>query len=65
MRSTDEVRPNDLGMLETMLRLNRVKGGTAAVIVEPSAPRAARVRLRWTITLACVRCVTNTAPAHL
>ena len=30
---TDEVRPNDLNMLETMLRLNRIKGGTAAVIV--------------------------------
>ena len=37
---TDEVRPNDLGMLETMLRLNRVKGGTAAVIVEPVGPES-------------------------
>ena len=37
---TDEVRPNDLGMLESMLRLNRVKGGTAAVIVEPVGPES-------------------------
>jgi glutamate-1-semialdehyde 2,1-aminomutase len=37
---TDEVRPNDLHMLETMLRLNRVKGGTAAVIVEPVGPES-------------------------
>ena len=37
---TDEVRPNDLNMLETMLRLNRIKGGTAAVIVEPVGPES-------------------------
>ncbi len=37
---TDEVRPNDLNMLEAMLRLNRVKGGTAAVIVEPVGPES-------------------------
>ena len=37
---TDEVRPNDLAMLETMLRRNRVKGGTAAVIVEPVGPES-------------------------
>jgi glutamate-1-semialdehyde 2,1-aminomutase len=37
---TDEVRPNDLTMLETMLRLNRIKGGTAAVIVEPVGPES-------------------------
>ena len=37
---TDEVRPNDLGMLENMLKLNKVKGGTAAVIVEPVGPES-------------------------
>lgn len=37
---TDEVRPNDLNMLEAMLRLNRLKGGTAAVIVEPVGPES-------------------------
>ena len=37
---TDEVRPNDLNMLEAMLRLNRIKGGTAAVIVEPVGPES-------------------------
>ncbi|MCQ2401814.1 MAG: aminotransferase class III-fold pyridoxal phosphate-dependent enzyme [Lachnospiraceae bacterium] len=33
---TDEVRPNDLNMLEAVLRRNRLLGGTAAVIVEPA-----------------------------
>ncbi len=37
---TDEVRPNDLGMLERMLQRNRLKGGTAAVIVEPVGPES-------------------------
>ena len=34
-KTTDEVRPNDLDMLEKTLKINRLKGGTAAVIVEP------------------------------
>ena len=37
---TDEVRPNDLAMLEAMLKLNKFKGGTAAVIVEPVGPES-------------------------
>lgn len=37
---TDEVRPNDLDMLEKMLKLNRLRGGTAAVIVEPAGPES-------------------------
>lgn len=37
---TDEVRPNDLHMLEAMLKRNRIKGGTAAVIVEPVGPES-------------------------
>lgn len=37
---TDEVRPNDLNMLESMLRLNRLRGGTAAVILEPVGPES-------------------------
>ncbi len=37
---TDEVRPNDLDMLEKMLRLNKLRGGTAAVIVEPVGPES-------------------------
>ena len=37
---TDEVRPNDLNMLETMLRLNQYRGGTAAVIIEPCGPES-------------------------
>ena len=34
-KTTDEVRPNDLDMLEKMFKRNKMKGGTAAVIVEP------------------------------
>lgn len=37
---TDEVRSNDLDMLEKMLKLNKLKGGTAAVIVEPVGPES-------------------------
>ncbi len=37
---TDEVRPNDLGMLEWMLKRNRMRGGTAGVIVEPIGPES-------------------------
>lgn len=37
---TDEVRPNDLNMLEAMLKRNRLKGGTAAVILEPVGPES-------------------------
>ena len=37
---TDEVRPNDLKMLEKMLKKNTLRGGTAAVIVEPVGPES-------------------------
>ena len=37
---TDEIRPNDLNMLESMLRRNKLKGGTAAVLVEPVGPES-------------------------
>jgi len=37
---TDEVRPNDLNMLENMLRINKLRGGTACVIVEPVGPES-------------------------
>ncbi|MCR4956584.1 MAG: aminotransferase class III-fold pyridoxal phosphate-dependent enzyme [Lachnospiraceae bacterium] len=37
---TDEVRPNDLNMMETMLKLNKLRGGTAAVIIEPVGPES-------------------------
>ena len=40
MSLTDEVRPNDLKMLERMFKLNRFKGGTAALIVEPVGPES-------------------------
>ncbi|MFN8205958.1 MAG: aminotransferase class III-fold pyridoxal phosphate-dependent enzyme [Bacteroidales bacterium] len=35
-RYTQEVFPNDLHALERQLRLNRIRGGTAAVILEPA-----------------------------
>ena len=37
---TDEVKPNDLDMLERMLHKNKSRGGTAAVIVEPVGPES-------------------------
>ncbi len=39
-KTTDEVRPNDLDMLEKMLKKNRHRGGTAAVILEPVGPES-------------------------
>ncbi len=37
---TQEVRPNDLEMLETVLKMNRMTGGTAAVLLEPVGPES-------------------------
>lgn len=37
---TDEVRPNDLDMLESMLKLNRLRGGTAGILIEPVGPES-------------------------
>jgi glutamate-1-semialdehyde 2,1-aminomutase len=37
---TQEVFPNDLAALRRLLLLNRVRGGTAAVIVEPVGPES-------------------------
>jgi glutamate-1-semialdehyde 2,1-aminomutase len=37
---TQEVFPNDLGALRRMLMINRMRGGTAAVIVEPVGPES-------------------------
>jgi glutamate-1-semialdehyde 2,1-aminomutase len=37
---TQEVFPNDLDALRRTLRLNRIRGGTAAVIVEPVGPES-------------------------
>jgi Glutamate-1-semialdehyde aminotransferase len=39
-RYTDEVRPNDLHMLEKMLKRNRLTGGTAAILLEPVGPES-------------------------
>ena len=38
--TTDEVRPNDLDMLERMLKRNKLLGGTAAVLLEPVGPES-------------------------
>jgi len=45
--TTDEVRPNDLEMMERMLKLNRLRGGTAAVIVEPVGPESGTRPISW------------------
>ncbi len=37
---TDEVKPNSLSMLEAMLKRNRLRGGTAAVLLEPVGPES-------------------------
>ncbi|MEG2053754.1 MAG: aminotransferase class III-fold pyridoxal phosphate-dependent enzyme [Oscillospiraceae bacterium] len=37
---TDEVRPNDLDMMEKMLKRNRMLGGTAAILIEPVGPES-------------------------
>lgn len=38
--ATDEVRPNDVVMLEKCLKRNKLKGGTACVILEPIGPES-------------------------
>lgn len=45
--SIDEVRPDDLNMLETYLKLNKLRGGTAAVIVEPVGPESGTRPIAW------------------
>lgn len=39
-RHTQEVFPNNIGKLESMLRRNKLRGGTAAVILEPVGPES-------------------------
>jgi glutamate-1-semialdehyde 2,1-aminomutase len=39
-RDTQEFYPNDLGQLRRLMSLNRLRGGTAAVIVEPLGPES-------------------------
>jgi glutamate-1-semialdehyde 2,1-aminomutase len=39
-RDTQEFYPNDLDGLRRLMRLNRLRGGTAAVIVEPVGPES-------------------------
>ena len=39
-RHTQEFHPNDLNQLERIMTLNRLRGGTAAVILEPVGPES-------------------------
>jgi glutamate-1-semialdehyde 2,1-aminomutase len=39
-RYTDEARPNDLPSLERVLARNKLKGGTACVLIEPVGPES-------------------------
>lgn len=40
VKYTTEAKPNDLESLERVLRLNKLRGGTAAVILEPLGPES-------------------------
>ncbi len=44
---TQEFFPNDLGHLRRLLALNRLRGGTAAVIVEPVGPESGTRPVPW------------------
>ena len=46
-RGVDEVRPNDLAMLKAYLDLNQLRGGTAAVILEPAGPESGTRPIDW------------------
>ena len=46
-RGIDEVRPNDLAMLKAYLDLNLLRGGTAAVILEPAGPESGTRPIDW------------------
>ena len=46
-RGIDEVRPNDLAMLKAYLDLNQLRGGTAAVILEPAGPESGTRPIDW------------------
>ncbi|MEN8121322.1 MAG: aminotransferase class III-fold pyridoxal phosphate-dependent enzyme [Bacteroidota bacterium] len=37
---TQEAKPNDLNSVERLLKMNRLRGGTAAIIVEPIGPES-------------------------
>jgi glutamate-1-semialdehyde 2,1-aminomutase len=39
-RRTNEVYPNDIGALKRRLALNKLRGGTAAVLIEPVGPES-------------------------
>lgn len=39
-KNTQEFAPNDLGSLERVLRRNKMRGGTAAVLIEPLGPES-------------------------
>ena len=39
-RNTQEIYPNDLDQLRRKLMMNRLRGGTAAVILEPIGPES-------------------------
>jgi len=43
----DEVRPDDTKMLEAYLKLNQLRGGTAAVLIEPVGPESGTRPVAW------------------
>jgi len=46
-KHTQEVYPNDLNALERKLKLNMLRGGTAAVILEPVGPESGTWPVDW------------------
>lgn len=46
-KGVDEVKPNDLVMLKKYLDLNTIRGGTAAVILEPAGPESGTRPIDW------------------
>ncbi len=43
----DEVRPDDIEMMEKYLKLNEMRGGTAAILIEPVGPESGTRPVAW------------------
>ena len=43
----DEVKPDDLDMMEKYLKLNQLRGGTAAILIEPVGPESGTRPVAW------------------
>lgn len=59
---TQEFFPNDLDDLERKLRFNRLRGGIAAVLIEPVGPESGTRPLDRDFNRVWKGCAENTAP---